>query len=375
VRSLEIMPTPKEHNYMQKAAILNSKRPWSSTNVFTLFNKVLPHSGSTNAAGKPAVEPLETSLIKLLPHLVNVTEFTIEAFDLPPEFDPQPLLSAAWSAFGRNLHKLILKGHLEAIRAIIQSQPVLDALRGLYLELSYNVYNKEGRHDADILASVLAPFLNTWSSRIESLNITSWQTINLSPLFAKLQHFPYLHHFRMRAAFNMAFPEPDTLSAFLVSHSPTVESLVLRLNPARSFIENAGEKTLSEWLAATLPQSTFTSLRDLQIYPTVLDAGFDALLASIRVIPNPLTTFCIRDRYLHLDEITLLLDAFGQGAGTGGLRSLRLYVRTLTLELIDLLAAKAGRLTSLSLYVSNTDAVRIPFRACSKAHILQSRHF
>jgi hypothetical protein len=95
------------------------------------------------------------------------------------------------------------------------------------------------------------------------------------------------------------------------------------------------------------------NLQTLKIYPTLLPAGLDALVVYLRRSSDTLTSLIVKDRYLLYHEVEVVVGVFVHRSPENGLKSLRLNIRTLTAELIDLLAENLPGLQVLELYIGD----------------------
>jgi len=304
----------------------------------------------------PSFEGLVKGLITILPGLLNVKEFSIDSWNLPPEFDLAPFFSAAWSGFGKTVRKVSLGGNLEGFKELIRSKPHFDSVQELELEFTNNM-NGPGPDPVDdeaILFYHVAPLINSVGGHLQSLRIWSWASADLSTFFQHLGPFPALRTFGVRAAFNRSFrDDPSGLTQLLRSTAPTLNELELRLNPSGAALtEAAHDHVLCEWLSQTIlsDDTIAVGLRTLQFYPTASAGGCDVLLDCIKRSADTLKHLLVRDRYLHYEEIEALTKAFPPHAK---LTYLRLNVWRLTTNLIDLLASNFAALEKLTLNVAD----------------------
>ncbi|KAF8206345.1 hypothetical protein K438DRAFT_1578002 [Mycena galopus ATCC 62051] len=279
--------------------------------------------------------------------------FEVESWALSPEYDMQSFFRSAWSAFGRQLEAIFVAGRLETLRQFVASDPQLVSCTALSLQLTSELTPLAAVDG--ILVNSLAPFINGLAPHLRALKIVSWSTLDLSALFLNLDHFPHLHDFHLRAPFNLAFSNPTGLTALLERHSPTLDIVQLRLNPAGSAMDPNSEQPLSQWFASHRANpAVFANLKRLRLYPTNLDSGFYALLMYIERSAHSLTTLVVQDRYLVLDEIAALITPLSHRAADEGLQTLHLNVRVWNVELFDLIALKLPGLKNLSLYIGGS---------------------
>ncbi|KAK7050920.1 hypothetical protein VNI00_005032 [Paramarasmius palmivorus] len=290
-------------------------------------------------------------LIDVLPGLTSVHSFTIDCHSWGTHSSPElhTFLSTAWNAFGHNLRKLSLRGHASAFKTIIHSTPALPSVTELFLELIDNPLQFDPM-DPETLLQDIAPFVNGFASQLQVWTLWSWGTIDLSDFFLALGTFPRLRKFNLQTSFPKTFRiDPSGLTRFLGTHSSHLEHLVLRLNTTPLAFSTTSEQPLSDWMSKTFSSTAawrFNNLKDLHLYPTVLSGGFSALTACIGQSANTLQGLVVRDRYLSPEEVLLVIDALPPH-----LKSLRLNVRELNIDIFDRAAKMLPDLRSLSLYV------------------------
>ncbi|KIK62978.1 hypothetical protein GYMLUDRAFT_41280 [Collybiopsis luxurians FD-317 M1] len=300
----------------------------------------------------PALRPEEEgthALINALPSMPNVMAFTVDCFSdhCGPELNT--FLTSAWASFGSNLSKLSLRGHATSFRTIITSRPNLPMVEELFFELVDNPLSSRRREDADTLVTVVAPFINSFSSRLQAFTFWAWTSIELSALFNSLGEFPLLTCFNFHTSFPRTFTvDPTSLFNFLQRHCSQLEILVLRLNTTPLLQASSTEQRLSEWILNTFQGNHFSHLQELQLYPSALPEGFSGLLSCLQQSAETLTTLVVRERYLDAEDVASLLNHIPPN-----LQFLRLNLRELNVNLFNGLAPKQSQLRSLSLYIGN----------------------
>ncbi|KAJ3994248.1 hypothetical protein F5050DRAFT_1575986, partial [Lentinula boryana] len=163
-----------------------------------------------------------------------------------------------------------------------------------------------------------------------------------------LGHFPLLTCFNFQTSFPRTFrDDPSSLSAFLRQHHTQLEILVLRLNKSPLLHAIQTEQPLSEWMLSTFQANHFSHLEELQLYPSALPRGFDALLTCIQLSAETLHTLVVRDRYLDPQDVLRLVYVL-----PSNIQYLQLNVLEMDVQLYDSLAVRLPRLLSLSLYIS-----------------------
>ncbi|KAJ3983877.1 hypothetical protein F5890DRAFT_1554598 [Lentinula detonsa] len=306
--------------------------------------------GSDNL-NKPRPEEEGTrALTDALPAMSNVMAFTIDShsWGQHPGTQLHQFLNTAWVSFGFKLKKLSLRGHAASFRTIITSKPLLPMVEELFFELIDNPTSDMRQEDADTLVTVFAPFINSFSSRLQALTFWAWTSLELSAFFWSLGNFPLLTCFNFQTSFPRTFrDDPSSLSAFLRQHHTRLEILVLRLNKSPLLHAIQTEQPLSEWMLSTFQANHFSHLEELQLYPSALPRGFDALLTCIQLSAETLHTLVVRDRYLDPQDVLRLVYVL-----PSNIQYLQLNVLEMDVQLYDSLAYRLPRLLSLSLYIS-----------------------
>ncbi|KAJ7227271.1 hypothetical protein GGX14DRAFT_629141 [Mycena pura] len=329
----------------------------------SLLERIFSGTAQKPPASSPSTEHLIESLILVFPGLVNLTCFEFEAWDMAPEHNLQRFFRSAWAAFGRQLRTLSVGGRPKTYRQIVASKPELVSCTALSLQFAHESEAKASAAVEDIMVESVAPFINGLSSHLESLKIWSLLALDLSALFLHLGHFPRLHDFHLLAQFNNAFSNPMGLTGLLEVNSSSLDTVTLRLNPAGNSMDPSTEQQLAQWLLSHQAHpSVMRNLKTLNMYPTTLSSGFDALVMYLQRSTDSLTSLAVKDRYLSLDEVETLLSPVAHRVADDGLKSLRLNVRAWSADLFDLLASRLPGLKSLSLYVGGSQ----PHHAATK---------
>ncbi|KAF5337467.1 hypothetical protein D9757_014668 [Collybiopsis confluens] len=302
----------------------------------------------------PALRPEEEgthALINALPSMPNVLAFTIDSHSWGQHSGPElnTFLTTAWNSFGSNLKKLSLRGHAASFRTIMTNNPpYLPRVEELFFELTDNPMPSNRDEDADTLVSIFAPFVNSFSSKLQALTLWAWTSIELSAFFHALGQFPMLTCLNFQTSFPRTFTvDPTSLSHFLIRHRSQLEILVLRLNISPSLNASVTEQYLSQWILGTFRDNHFTCLQELHLYPSALPEGFQGLLLGLQYAAETLTSLVVRDRYLTPEDMALLLEYL-----PANLQRLRVNLRVLDIRVFDVLASRQPRLGSLLLYIS-----------------------
>ncbi|KAK0193862.1 hypothetical protein F5146DRAFT_406631 [Armillaria mellea] len=302
-----------------------------------------------------SVENATQCLIDVLPGFTNLIAFFVDFLGYPSSYKLIPFLTAAWSTFGKQIRTLSLSGHLDAFHIIVGSSAQLESLESLNIQLTASIYPRTDEGESIESVMALRNFINGTSSRLKTFGLWSWAATDVSRLFVDLGHFPLLHRFHIRTAFNKGFlTDPSGLSRFVQGHASTLDDLQLWLRPTGSAVDPSLEEPLGKWLLATVdPIPEFPVLKDLQFYPTHHHNGFDAFLLTIQRSANALINLISRDHYLSPQETIELIDALACNGPNRTLRTLRLNMVVLTGDVINAMAKKLPGLVSLRLYIGD----------------------
>lgn len=324
----------------------------------TLFYPLVSSTGPYKKPRNVSLETLIEDITKVLPLMTNLEEFHLPSGISPKPIDLQPFFTAAWAGFGRNIRILSLGGNIDGFQVLPASQPVLTALEELHLEFTDTMNLPTPNTSAAVVAAdrrrtllnnCVAPFINGLGSRLRVLKICSWSSIDMSTFFKHIGPFPILHTFSVWAVFSISFAsDPSGLTQALYGVSPNLKDLTLRLHSSTHFSEVQFGDVLYQWLKGTLHNNNQFGrhLTHLQLNPPPIEAGLDNLIVFIQRSAATLMHLYVRDRYLHYPEIKSISTAFSPYTS---LQSLRLNVRKLPVELLDLLAKSFPNLKNLTL--------------------------
>ncbi|KAG6848970.1 hypothetical protein H0H93_012353 [Arthromyces matolae] len=311
---------------------------------------------SAKAAHLASVEALLNQLTSVLPAMVNVTVFHVDSWNMPEEHDLLPFFSAAWLGFGKTLRSLSLGGSIEGFKVIKASQPDLQAVNKLYLEFTDNMNPHHPNSPAALTAAAttqtllqdfVAPFVNGLGAHLEVLKLWSLASTDLSSFFKTLSYFPSLRSLSIWASFSRSFTYDSTgLTDVLYRASPTLKKLKLRLNT--TMLDPGSDLALCQWLTSTVHNNDQFSkgLEQLELYPSSVDEGLDALVLCIQRSSQTLEVLNVRDRYLFTPEVNRIASLFTVDTR---LTYLRLNVKELPVSLFDLFSVSFPNLNRLHL--------------------------
>ena len=301
-----------------------------------------------------------SSLISTLPQLSNVSELDVELWHVPSDV-VTPLFQSICLSFGRNLDRLVIGGHLDAYRVLVEAcgpLPKFEKLKTLHVEL-VNRLSRDGLgEDRAILVDSVAPFVRRLAPTLETLRVWSWASVDFSGFYDILAatDFPTLKKLYIRMAFDQTLGQPESLKLFLLGCRTSLEDLELRLNISRVQLDPSTEEPLGIWLIDFAQSEseffgenfTFPKLRKLDLYPSNTEAGLQALVSIVHGTVATLVDLTIRDRYFPPNQAKVVVNTI---AGCN-LKRLRMNVVCLDVELLDLLVQKLPCLEKLWLSVS-----------------------
>ncbi|KAF8910567.1 hypothetical protein CPB84DRAFT_1672576 [Gymnopilus junonius] len=286
----------------------------------------------------------------------------------------EPFFTSLWPSIGHRLHGLYLKGNLKAYRALLQSASMLPSVRELGLEFINNRHDSDADADAVVLLDNIVPFVNKLSPHLEGLSIRSHPSYSvsadLSLFFIHLSSFPVLRSLDLRLVLNKPFCDPSGLQTLITNSSHTVQELALRLNPSGMAMESMVEERLTPLLLDSLLDShSFTRVQSLDIYPTREPEGPLIVLSFIRRSSQYLKELIIHDRYFHMEEMMLVVEAASE---CRNLASMQFNVWYLDILLLDRLSVKLPHLQSLRISTIESSVDGFP---CLFVQDLKSRSY
>ncbi|KAF5359764.1 hypothetical protein D9756_003586 [Leucocoprinus leucothites] len=312
----------------------------------------------------PSFELTMALLLEAIPHLRHVNTFSVNCWDLPPGLDVSTVLIAAWSSFGSNITTFIFNGNIDSYQFLSESKPYLPNLTSLELDTTLNMSRtvRDIEHERQVLRDYVAPLVSSLAPQLLSFQLFFFPNADLSELFNLISRtkFGKLKYLRLRMPYNRSYQDPSGLLAFLSPLTlPVLEDLNLRLNPTGATLDRSNEIPLAEFLTALTNYTpvTFTNLRMLELFPTHLQEGRDALYTAIARSSDTLKSVCVRDRSLQPDEFVELVRVLVQ---CKELKMLRLNLSKLDIGVIDLLASSFPKLNRLTIAIDESRNLEEP---------------
>ncbi|KAM6490563.1 hypothetical protein JOM56_013906 [Amanita muscaria] len=286
----------------------------------------------------------------IFPRLVNLQKFAVHLYCAPTWVDCESFFEPAWQTFGARLPKLSLGGDIDSVRRIAVAKPHLPALKNLSMEFIHHSQEDTARGGLS-LAQDIAPFLNILAPQLQSFRLWCWGKFDLSAFLKSLKPFPHLNGVSVRGHFDNAFQNDGSGMTIFLRQMPALRNLELRLNPQRAGLEPETERPLAQYLiSCTSDAQLFRNLQSLQIYPTNRPEGINIILNSIERSLYSLTSLTVRDRYLDLEEVARVIPAL---KNCTELLYLRMNLRTLDIDIFDMLSKCLPHLRQLSLYLTD----------------------
>jgi len=297
------------------------------------------------------------ALLAISPHLSNIRNLEIKStWQLPPRLSHpvlRPLLVSFSTSFGAHLRRLHLEGNVQEYRVLLGSIPSFSCLQVLFLEFKQNHSLVGHGTETHILVEVVAPFLNSVRSHLESLTIKSHFSLDFTGFFTQLSSFPMLSAIYIGTAFSRTRHYPSSLINFLADNSSTLQTLALPIIPFQRFSsELEYHEPLSQWLLNSLTDKRcFIQLRVLDVYPTMTAASLEIILAFIQRSSQNLAKVTVRGRFFQLDEAKAIVTALSE---CNNLTELYLNVSGLDIGLLDDLSNKTPGLDHIRLRLAQS---------------------
>ncbi|KAG6809096.1 hypothetical protein H0H92_001634 [Tricholoma furcatifolium] len=305
------------------------------------------------------------AMVHAISLMVNVTEFKFNWDDLTINSATRRLLSSTGQAFSSSLGTLILHGRISQLSYSIPFANFYQ-LDKLILRFEYDPGDNNSSKDdirnynALALMTSIVPFINSLSTSLRCLSITSFGNADHSPFLDALGPFPMLQSLALHISFTKEhLSKPGPIHRLLKVHKSTLEAIEVCPHPP-------GRLPSSNRFGRT---RTYYPPRDPDVLRTEAAVGEQMVEdpvwpINIRTLSIPafehLTTCrmlrqisrsCLRNlslkgRYMALPELQEVLMAFGT---CDGLDTFSVEVVQLSANLIQFLAHKLSYLRSLTL--------------------------
>ncbi|KAF8152256.1 hypothetical protein B0H34DRAFT_774685 [Crassisporium funariophilum] len=255
-----------------------------------------------------------------------------------------PYFAEIWHSIGHNLRRLSVDVHIHRMNQVLESSGSLNQLEHLHLTMRREARDMPSSNDTFIpyFLNKLAPTLQSLSLKaIGHQEFTFFQLLGQFPHLNKLSFEMPLDAYHLR--------DPVGFQQFLRNH-PNVRSLRLRhVHCCRSlsddgFATHDGKHKIYSNL--TLP--TLQSL-EFGLNMDIFSSKPNLMLSAVGQLGEYLTSLTLKDRSLTLEEAKTMLRAFPSRR----LKTLSMFARRLSPQLIDVLAQTCPSLNSLTLDVQS----------------------
>ncbi|KAG6856497.1 hypothetical protein H0H87_003876 [Tephrocybe sp. NHM501043] len=292
-----------------------------------------------------AVECAAQTLVNLKD--LRVVWFSKEAGCIRQSFRPFcPFIEALLPAFGHNLRALSLTVPASVMAALTLDTKVFGNLEEVNIKFDGEQSQGFGPCLSPCMVSFL-PLINGSSPTLKTLKIEAMGLLgNLSMFFNAMREFPHLTTLSLIMPLGPALlPDPSGLNR-LLSHA--IQDLVIRFKYGPSLVAPYTATDILDWYDRVVQGVSFNTLHRIQL-------GFFASMnrdlrrhyqSPVRPLFQCLTSLDIVDVHLSFEEVPFTLSAFNGRL----LRQLSLVVKTLCLELIDVIAAACPDLEQLCIY-------------------------
>ncbi|KAG6868584.1 hypothetical protein C0993_000849 [Termitomyces sp. T159_Od127] len=293
---------------------------------------------------------LVTDAIRAMPQLCKCS-LGCEDESYHPRFYRALLTPIFFAHIKDNLHSLALNVPPEVLHVM----PSVDMPRLESLSVGLCT-NKKAEEEINRIFDSFVVFVNNLLGSLESLSIASRapsQSLKLDRFFKMLGTFPHLQSFSLSIPFDGShLSSPDQVVNFLNKHRHMLKHL--RLHASRCLpVDTPVDADSKYWIPNTLTRLSMISYPqlydlDLAVRPMMMD-----LTPLIRFFElQALDSLTLTERALTYDEVKAILDVTCKHPR--GLKQLRLRVKYLNLDLLELLARMVPRLSLLELKFGET---------------------
>ena len=320
-----------------------------------------PRDHNQNGLSGTPPEPFEHyswALSDTLACFTGVTRYTAR-WSEQVDFHSVLVMAHIWMSLGSNLHTIHWESPLEKLHLLLLESPSIHfpVLKHLSLKLQRPV--EQAHSDSERFRISLAPFVNRHSSTIRSLSFLGINPpsppIDIISLLSMLDPLPCLQQFTLELGVlsgrYIHISDPLILTRFLSIHAATLEHLSLKFSGAGR--EDGQYHEVDDAFGAMFS----AGLRNLVVLE-IRHCGFSPLkggiVKSARHFSDTITTLVIESESkfsldLTYNEVERLVMAFSHRSSDARLTTLHLGVRTLSPQLIDLLAFALPGLRTLTL--------------------------
>ncbi|KAG5650063.1 hypothetical protein H0H81_000898 [Sphagnurus paluster] len=284
----------------------------------------------------------------------RVNTFSITLYDTTASPEAVgPFFQTLWT-LGSRLQKLSVDVTPAQMPLILNHAAAaeLPLLTNLEIRVSLSLLPVSSCTSRTVIQQTLLPFTQALRPTLTSLTIMTSQQISLARFFAGIGYLPHLRALNISIFMDeYDFYERPSLNAFLNAHGSCIQDLTIASVPAPSVYLTA-RNTYSGWLQRDFATLRLPAVRSLSVglctETSGLEEDLDWYMACAVNLGRleKLESLIIPDAVFeyNLEKILSSLPLNGKG-----MRRLSLKVRSITLELLDILAARVPDLEELSL--------------------------
>lgn len=322
----------------------------------------------------PSLAKAQT-LLEIIRTATKVANFKIQCHgrDYFPGFQlSTTFLTTGWTAFGSNLRALTLDIPVEAIQLALPPSLFLDNLEELTLDLAVAYRSTETTTQ---MCTSLLPFINRHSNTLKSFNVTTWDSINLSPLLQGMVLMPHLNKISFRPFFvGMTQTDTSGLGHLLSRHAENIEDLTIHFRKPMSTLMRFQQPVFVDhdvfarspgafmkypefdiWFAQPFFHVEFRRLRKLDLSMNNAPASYaSGMIAYVLRSMRCLTHLVLHDLEFSFDQLTSFVIPLGE---EGKIKYLMISALTFTPGLLDVLARGLPTLEELNLTAQRTSEI------------------
>lgn len=286
-------------------------------------------------------------MIQVIAGMKNVTEFVLircqHCCDLPDLVAFLPVVQTGWATFGHGLRHLVLDITLEGCEYVLPPSLTFPHLEQLSFALSKAYRTTDC---TKIMINILLPFINSHHSTLDSLELSSYDDLDLCRMLGRLRQLPLLRKLKLDLFF-ASLEQTDTagLQHVLELHAGSLRELNMnfRLMKYASFMEPPPPTKWfqQQFLRVKLPvlQSLDFGMRDFLV-------DVDQTADYLKQYQYTLTSLVLNSQTFTIPQLDVIVSLFAEA---DNLRKLDITVADFCPALLDLLSTKLPSLHDLEL--------------------------
>ena len=260
------------------------------------------------------------------------------------------LVAEVWPTIGPRLRSLSLDMPLTALTAFIATlAPITWPTNIRQLDITFNADQISVWHTAaseDDIHTLLT-FVHGHSSILESLSITTYDHVNLSPFFSKLGYLPCLTTLSLIIPFDVHHVlDPSAFNQVLINH-PDIHSLTIqnRFTNCCGTWQTPTNVVSDEWVRQCFEGVNPAQLKEFKLGVSCASGITRCMLLAMKPLCFALSSLTIIEPCLTWESLSNML----RSLQLGSLKVLSLFIYVLDSDFVDLLVESCPNLQHLTL--------------------------